>query len=70
MHYINRHKSRHIITVEDPLEYTHEDKMSYINQREIGIDTHSFASGMRDALREDPSVIIVGEKRDLETMEI
>lgn len=68
--YINRHKSRHIITVEDPLEYTHEDKMSYINQREIGIDTHSFASAMRAALREDPDVILVGEMRDLETMEI
>jgi twitching motility protein PilT len=68
--YINRHKSRHIITVEDPLEYNHEDKMSYINQREIGIDTHSFASAMRAAVREDPDVILVGEMRDLETMEI
>lgn len=68
--YINQKKARHIITVEDPLEYTHEDKMSYVNQREVGIDTNSFASAMRAALREDPDVILVGEMRDLETMEI
>ena len=68
--YINRNKARHIITVEDPLEYTHGDKMSYINQREINIDTLSFANAMRAALREDPDVILVGEMRDLETMEI
>ena len=68
--YINKNKSRHIITVEDPLEYMHEDQMSYINQREVGIDTMAFANAMRAALREDPDVILVGELRDLETMEI
>ena len=68
--YINRNKARHIITVEDPLEYIHEDNTSYINQREISIDTMSFANAMRAALREDPDVILVGEMRDLETMEI
>ncbi len=68
--YINRNKARHIITVEDPLEYMHEDHTSYINQREISIDTMSFANAMRAALREDPDVILVGEMRDLETMEI
>ncbi len=68
--YINQSKARHIITVEDPLEYVHQDKKSYINQREIGIDTETFADAMRAALREDPDVILVGEMRDLETMEI
>ncbi|HKQ31962.1 MAG TPA: type IV pilus twitching motility protein PilT, partial [Thermodesulfobacteriota bacterium] len=68
--YINRNKARHIITVEDPLEYMHEDIASYINQREISIDTLTFANAMRAALREDPDVILVGEMRDLETMEI
>ena len=68
--YINKNKARHIITVEDPLEYMHEDQMSYINQREVGIDTMAFANAMRAALREDPDVILVGELRDLETMEI
>ncbi len=68
--YINTKKARHIITVEDPLEYTHKDKTSFINQREVGIDTESFANAMRAALREDPDVILVGELRDLETMEI
>ena len=68
--YINKNKARHIITVEDPLEYMHEDQLSYINQREVGIDTMAFANAMRAALREDPDVILVGELRDLETMEI
>lgn len=68
--YINQSRARHIITVEDPLEYVHQDKKSYINQREIGLDTGSFANAMRAALREDPDVILVGEMRDLETMEI
>lgn len=68
--YINKNRARHIITVEDPLEYMHEDQMSYINQREVGIDTMAFANAMRAALREDPDVILVGELRDLETMEI
>ncbi len=68
--WINRNKSRHIITLEDPIEYTQNDINSYINQREIGVDTTSFARALRAALREDPDVILVGELRDLETMEI
>jgi twitching motility protein PilT len=68
--YINKNKARHIITVEDPLEYVHEYASSYINQREIGIDTSSFANAMRAALREVPDVILAGEMRDLESMEI
>lgn len=68
--YINETKARHIITIEDPLEFTHQDKKSYINQREVGIDTLSFANALRASLREDPDVILVGEMRDLETIEI
>jgi twitching motility protein PilT len=68
--YINSTKARHIITIEDPLEYLQVDKKSYINQREIGIDTFSFSNALRSALREDPDVILVGEMRDLETMAI
>jgi twitching motility protein PilT len=68
--YINSTKARHIITIEDPLEYLQVDKKSFINQREIGIDTFSFSNALRSALREDPDVILVGEMRDLETMAI
>ncbi|MGI9553565.1 MAG: type IV pilus twitching motility protein PilT [Thermodesulfobacteriota bacterium] len=68
--YINSTKARHVITIEDPIEYTQNDKISYINQREIGIDTKSFRNALRASLREDPDVILVGEMRDLETMEI
>ncbi len=65
---INSEHDAHIITVEDPIEYLHEHKMSIINQRELGIDTHSFANALRASLREDPDVILVGEMRDLETI--
>jgi twitching motility protein PilT len=68
--YINSTRVKHIITIEDPIEYVHVDKKSYINQRELGIDTFSFSSALRAALREDPDVILVGEMRDLETIEI
>ncbi|MGE5445280.1 MAG: type IV pilus twitching motility protein PilT [Ignavibacteriales bacterium] len=68
--YINATRARHIITIEDPLEYLHGDKKSYVNQREVGIDTLSFSNALRASLREDPDVILVGEMRDLETMEI
>ncbi|HXG30637.1 MAG TPA: type IV pilus twitching motility protein PilT [Thermodesulfobacteriota bacterium] len=68
--YINSTRARHIITIEDPIEYTHQDKKSYINQREVGIDTLSFANALRAALREDPDVILVGEMRDLESIEM
>ncbi|MGH7885622.1 MAG: type IV pilus twitching motility protein PilT [Thermodesulfobacteriota bacterium] len=67
--YINRRKARHIVTIEDPIEYLQSDHLSYINQRELGIDTRSFHRSIRAAMREDPDIILVGELRDLETME-
>jgi twitching motility protein PilT len=68
--YMNEQMNKHIITLEDPIEYTHSHNRSLINQREIGQDTSSFASGLRAALRQDPDVILVGEMRDLETIQI
>ncbi|MDB9854434.1 type IV pilus twitching motility protein PilT [Candidatus Marinimicrobia bacterium] len=68
--HINTQKNCHIITIEDPVEYYHETKESLINQRELGVSTHSFANAMRSALREDPDVILVGEMRDLETISL
>ena len=67
---INEHRDAHIITLEDPIEYLHKHKKSIVNQREIGADTHNYANALRAALREDPDVILVGEMRDLETIEI
>ncbi len=67
--YINTYKTANIITIEDPIEFLHRDKKSIINQREIGMDTMSFSSALRAALRQDPDVILVGEMRDLETIE-
>lgn len=67
--YINTHRTEHIITIEDPIEYLHRDKKSIVNQREIGFDTNSFPKALRSALREDPDVILVGEMRDLQTIE-
>jgi twitching motility protein PilT len=64
---INSHQNAHILTVEDPIEFWHEDKMSFVNQRQVGHDTASFSSALKYALREDPDVILVGEMRDLET---
>lgn len=64
---INENYDRTIITIEDPIEYIYKDKKSYIVQREVGLDTMSFQSGLRAALREDPDVILVGEIRDMET---
>lgn len=66
--YINETKSKHIITLEDPIEYLHAHKKSIINQREVGVDTQSFANGLRAALRQDPDIILVGEMRDYETI--
>src|SRR5690625_2460745 len=66
--YMNEHKSKHIITLEDPIEYLHTHKMSIVHQREVGLDTKQFANGLRAALRQDPDVILVGEMRDLETI--
>ena len=68
--HLNATRSLHIVTVEDPIEFMHKDLMSSISQREIGIDTPSFAAALRAALRQDPDVIFVGEIRDEETMEI
>ena len=68
--YINRTRSEHIITLEDPIEFLHRHKKCMINQREIGVDTLSYAAALRAALREDPDVILVGEMRDLETISI
>lgn len=67
---INVHRDCHIITLEEPIEYLHPHKLSMVNQREIGLDTHSFADALRAALREDPDVILVGEMRDFETISI
>ena len=67
--YINRTFDRHIITVEDPIEYYHPHRKSLFTQREVGVDVPSFAEALRRALRQDPDVILVGEMRDLETME-
>jgi len=67
--YINRERDAHIITVEDPIEYYFEHSLSIINQREVGVDVTSFAYALRGALRQDPDVILVGEMRDLETIE-
>jgi twitching motility protein PilT len=66
---INARKTKHIITIEDPIEYAHRDKRSIINQREIGTDTESFSKALRQALRQDPDVILVGEMRDFETVQ-
>ena len=67
---MNRNRALHIVTVEDPIEFLHEDQMSSISQREVGLDTGNFASALRAALRQDPDVILVGEIRDEETMDI
>lgn len=67
--FINTHRLEHIMTIEDPIEYLHRDKKSIINQREVGSDTNNFTTALRSSLREDPDVILVGEMRDLETIE-
>ncbi len=67
--YINQTRNCHIITIEDPIEFIHKDKKSFITQREIDVDARSFAEAMRSSLRQDPDVILVGEMRDLETIE-
>jgi twitching motility protein PilT len=66
---INETKRSHIMTIEDPIEYYHAHKRGIVNQREVGVDVPTFAEGLRRALRQDPDVILVGEMRDLETME-
>ncbi|AKU89742.1 type IV pilus twitching motility protein PilT [Vulgatibacter incomptus] len=68
--YINRYRSDHIITIEDPVEFVHQNQRCLVNQREIGVHTGSFKNALRAALREDPDIILVGELRDLETISI
>lgn len=68
IHQINMTRKCHIVTLEDPIEFLHEDNMAEITQREIGIDTPTFADGLRDVLRQDPDVILLGEMRDTETI--
>lgn len=67
---INRSQKKHIITVEDPVEFVHQDRECLVSQRGIGQDSHSFSNALKGALREDPDIILVGEMRDLETIEI
>jgi twitching motility protein PilT len=67
--YVNANRCEHIITIEDPIEFLHRDKKSIVNQREVEVDTRSFATALRSALRQDPDVILVGEMRDYETIE-
>jgi len=68
--FINQHRCEHVITIEDPIEYLHRNKNCLFNQREVGSDTHSFARALRAVLREDPDVVLIGEMRDLETIEL
>jgi len=69
LNYINEHRACHIVTLEDPIEFLHEDKSSVITQREVGIDTESFVTGIKYVVRQDPDVILIGEMRDAETFE-
>ncbi len=68
INHINENRSVHIITLEDPIEFMHKNKKAYVNQREVGEDTRSFAAALKRVLRQDPDVILVGEMRDLETI--
>jgi len=68
--YANLHRKDHIITIEDPIEFVHRSQQCLVNQREVGMHTKSFASALRGALREDPDIVLVGEMRDLETIEL
>ena len=70
MDYVNRNKKCHIITVEDPVEFVHKSQSCIVNHREVGVHTKGFKSALRGALREDPDIILVGEMRDLETIEL
>lgn len=70
LNHINRTQSKHILTLEDPVEFLHSDQKSSVTQRDVGTDTESFTVGLRAALREDPDVILVGEMRDTETIDI
>src|SRR5204862_6614160 len=68
--YFNRTRHQHIVTIEDPIEVLHPDKGCIVNQREVGLDTESFAQALRRVLRQDPDVILIGELRDAETAQV
>jgi twitching motility protein PilT len=68
INYINHSYKKHVMTIEDPIEFMHDDKLSVINQREVGFDTNSFADALKHVVRQNPDVILVGEMRDLDTM--
>jgi twitching motility protein PilT len=68
--HINAHRRAHIMTIEDPIEFTHQDNLSSVNQRELGQDTNSFAAALKHVMRQNPDVILVGEMRDLETIQL
>ncbi|MEK6526690.1 MAG: type IV pilus twitching motility protein PilT [Nitrospirota bacterium] len=70
LNYLNESFEGHILTIEDPIEFVHKSKKCLINQRELGAHTHSFANALKSALREDPDIILVGEMRDLETIQL
>jgi twitching motility protein PilT len=70
VNHINQSRRQHIMTIEDPIEYMHTDQNAIINQRELGVDTHSFADALRHVMRQNPDVILVGEMRDLETIQL
>jgi len=70
LHHINRTQRKHIITIEDPVEYVHPNLLCLVNQREVGRSARSFSAALRAALREDPNIVLVGEMRDLETMQL
>ena len=69
VHYINQHRNANIITIEDPIEFLHRDNKAHINQREVGTDTASFSQALRRVLRQDPDILLVGEIRDLDTLD-
>ena len=69
LNHINQHQNKHIVTLENPIEFLHRDLQSSVTQREIGVDTESFRLGLRATLRQDPDVVVIGEMRDAETME-
>jgi twitching motility protein PilT len=68
--HINQYRKRHILTIEDPIEFIHKSNLSIVNQRELGVHTRSFSSALKSALREDPDVILIGELRDIETISL
>lgn len=70
INHVNQNKKSHIMTIEDPIEYVHRDIESIINQRELGTDTHSFAEALKHVMRQNPDIILVGEMRDLETIQL